>query len=169
MTLSIGTLAVGTMMQWARLIFFKSYFMLIYKFLIFFKVTEAAREIARKLATIMASGDKLKWLLEEKNYQINILQRLSKLLVWRSFTFYKNKQTTKSTPLPWPRRRIGCLIGTQSNTFLPLLQKVNGERPVGMGLPLKPVALHHTIWPVIVCQHTQRPKLFIDDALGDRH
>lgn len=69
--------------------------MLIYKFLIFFKVTEAAREIARKLANITASGDKLKWLLEEKNYQINFLQRLSKLLVWRSFAFYKNKQTAK--------------------------------------------------------------------------
>ena len=40
--------------------------MLIYKFLIFFKVTEAAREIARKLATIMASGNKLKWLLERE-------------------------------------------------------------------------------------------------------
>ena len=50
--------------------------MLIYKFLIFFKVTEAAREIARKLATIMASGGQIKVITwREKNYQIKFLQR----------------------------------------------------------------------------------------------
>lgn len=82
--------------------------------------------------------------------------------------FTRTSKLQKVRQLPWPRRRIGCLIGTQSNAILPLLQKEKGERPVGMGLPAKPVALHHTIWPVIVCQHVQRPKLFIDDALGDK-